>query len=340
VPEMRKDPIRDEWVIIATDQGLKPRDFPINKQGVQIAGSQATCPFCEGNEAMTTPEIAAYRDECTRPNHPGWLVRTVSNKFSPFKLQGDFHLDRSGLYTSHNGLGQHEVVIETPLHGLQMHQFSLDNLELVYRMLRDRYCALAADHRVKYIQIYKNRGLFAGASIEHSHSQVLALPMLPLLHRGIGEYYYRQGRCLLCDIIDQEQRDGVRIVYENPSYLIFCPYASRFSYETWIVPKKHQEHFGFLSDEEIADLASAIHTFLPVLVESLGDPSYNLVINSSPVNLPGVAGYHSFLEINPRLMVQNGMEMSCGYFINPVAPEYAAEALRQSLQDRSVVAAG
>lgn len=336
MPEMRKDPIRDEWVIIATDQALKPRDFPINKCGVQIGGSQTPCPFCEGNEALTTLEIAAFRPANTRPNQAGWLVRTIPNKFSPFKLQGDFHLDQAGLYTSHNGLGQHEVVVETPEHGLQMHEFSLDNLILVYRMLRDRYNVLARDQRVKYIQIYKNRGLFAGASQDHSHSQVLALPMLPSLHRGVGNYYLHKGKCLLCAIVRQELEAAVRIVYEDKSFLVFCPYASRFSYETWIVPKKHREHFGQLPDHDLQGLAGVVHIFLPIMVDILQDPSYNIVINSSPVNTPGIDGYHCFMEISPRLMIQNGMELSCGYYINPVAPEFAAAALRQGLKTRHI----
>ncbi len=331
MPEMRKDPLRDGWVIIATEQGLKPHNFPINKGSYYAGKNHQPCPFCEGNEDQTTPEITAFRRPGTRANQPGWSIRTVTNKFSPFKLEGDFQLEQDGLYTSHNGLGQHEVVIETTEHGLEFHKFSVQQIEQVYHMLRNRYQELRNDRRVKFIQIYKNRGLFAGASQEHSHSQVLALPMLPVLHRGIGEYNFRVGRCLICDLLEREIRGKNRVIWESSSYILFCPYASRYSYETWIVPKKHQEHFGDLNDEEILELAGIMKMFLPAMIESLEDPSYNIVFNSSPVNLPGVNGYHWFIEINPRLMIQNGLEASCGYYINPVSPEYAAEVLRISL---------
>lgn len=332
MPEMRKDPLRDGWVIIATEQGLKPQNFPINKGSVYAEKNLQPCPFCEGHEEETTPEITAFRRPGTRANQPGWTVRTVTNKFSPFRLVGDFQLEQDGLYTSHNGLGQHEVVIETTEHGLEFHKFSVEDIEQVYYMLRSRYQALRQDRRIKFIQIYKNRGLFAGASQEHSHSQVLALPMLPVLHRGVGEYFFRLGRCLLCDILEREIREEKRIICESSSYIILCPYASRYSYETWIVPKRHAEHFGDLDDNEIRELAVVIKKFLPAMIESLEDPSYNIIVNSSPVNLPGVNGYHWFMEINPRLMIQNGMEASCGYYINPVAPEFAARTLKESLK--------
>ncbi|HWP95953.1 MAG TPA: galactose-1-phosphate uridylyltransferase [Syntrophomonadaceae bacterium] len=327
MPELRKDPVRNSWVIIATDQALKTTDFPINKNGVLVEGSQALCPFCPGNEAFTTPEISAYRRPGTEPNRSGWRVRTIPNKFSPFKLQGEFHLNHQGINTSNNGLGQHEVVIETPEHFLDFHQLSVEQITLVYRMLRERYRDLATDPRIKFIQIYKNRGIFAGASQTHSHSQVLALPMVPDQFRGIGEYYQETGKCLICSILEQELSEQHRIIYESPSFILLCPYAARFSWETWIVPRGHQEHFGDMNDQQIDELAAIMKDFMSVLLTNLNDPSYNIIINSAPINGPESRGYHWFMEINPRLMVQNGLETSCNFYINPVSPELAATIL-------------
>lgn len=330
MPELRKDPVRDGWVIIATDRALKTTDFPINKNGVSVEGTQALCPFCEGHEALTPPEISAYRKAGTGANQPGWRVRAVPNKFSPFKLQGEFHLDDKGVYTSNNGLGQHEVVIETPDHDLEFHMLSHRQIELVYHMIRERYRDLANDPRIKFIQIYKNRGLFAGASQEHSHSQVLALPMVPNQIRGIAEYYQQHRRCLLCSILEQELKQKKRIIYESSSFILICPYAARFSWETWVIPRDHQKHFGDISDRQITELAVIMKDLISILLSTLNDPSYNIVINSSPLNGADGGGHHWFMEINPRLMVQNGMETSCGFYINPVSPELAASILGKS----------
>jgi UDPglucose--hexose-1-phosphate uridylyltransferase len=204
-------------------------------------------------------------------------------------------------------------------------------MEMVLNMLKNRYNELSQDERIKYIHMYKNRGLFAGASLGHSHSQVVALPMVPDENRGIARYFEKTGRCLLCDMLQQEIKEQQRIVYESDNYVLICPYASRFSYETWIVPRKHTAHFGAISSEEISELGVVLQRFISAMLECLNDPSYNMVIVSSPVNTGcSSEGYHWYIELSPRLIVTAGLEIGTGYYVNPVAPEISSGILRES----------
>lgn len=336
MPELRQDLVRGNWVLIATDTALKPRDFPVNKNGVKIGGNSHFCPFCEGNEAYTTSELAAIRENGSLPDTPGWLIRTITNKYSGFKLEGELKMIEAGIYQSCNGLGQHEVIIETPEHGVEFHHFSVEKIRTVLQMLKERYNVLARDERVKYIQIYKNRGIFAGASLEHSHSQILALPMVPNSQKGIKDYYERNRRCLLCDVLEGERREGKRIVKEDDDFIIVCPYASRFPYETWIVPRRHTPHFGEISDKELESLAVVLHAFLQVIVAYLNDPSYNIIIISAPVNGEDVSGYHWYVEIIPRLLISSGVEITTGIYMNPVAPEIAARIFEEKYEKKII----
>lgn len=330
--ELRKDAIRDNWVIIATDRALKPNDFPINKQGVQKAEFNGFCPFCEGNESFTPDEIASYRFNDSQANLPGWQVRTIPNKFSALKLKGSLIKLNNGVYSSYNGLGKHEVVVETPQHETDLPEYSLDNIELILNMLKDRYDQLMQDERIKYIHIYKNQGLFAGASLGHSHSQIVGLPILPDENKGIDKYYNKTGRCLLCDILEQEINDRQRLIYETDHFVLICPFASRFSYETWIIPRKHTAHFVGINSEEVSELAAILKYFTTAVRECLNDPSYNMVIVSAPVNVDNaIAGYHWYIELIPRLIVASGLEIGTGYYVNPVAPEISACILKESL---------
>lgn len=332
MPELRKDPVRNNWVVIATDRALRPNDFPINKQGMHNAAINGFCPFCEGNEESTPPEIAAVRKPGTEPNQPGWLVRTIPNKFSAFQLEGELAAGHCGIYDSYNGLGRHEVVVETPEHNVDFHQYSPERIELVLNMLKNRYNELAQDERIKYIHIYKNRGLFGGASLAHSHSQVVGLPLVPGENHGIGEYFNRTGHCLLCDMIKQELEMGQRVVGETENFLLLCPYASRFSYETWIIPREHSAHFGSISSEKVQELALITKKFITAIIEGLDNPSYNLMINTTPVNMAiDEKGFHWYIEIAPRFIVTAGLEIGTGYYVNPVAPEISAALLREYL---------
>lgn len=332
LPELRKDMVRDNWVVIVADHALKPADFPINRNHITAQFDGSDCPFCEGHEACTTGEIAAIRLKGTQPDTPGWLVRSVPNKFAAFNLEGDLQHKAAGFHESFNGLGHHEVVVETPWHYQEMHQRSQEHIGHLFHLLRQRYQALKGDKRLKYIQIYKNRGLFAGASQQHSHSQILAYPMVPVQNAGIGRYYQQHRRCLICDTIKEENSSGERTIAESEHFLLLCPYASRFSYETWIIPRAHKEHFGDISDPEIEDLAALTKEYIGVMMSALEQPAYNIIVNSAPVNSGDERGHHWFMEIIPRLMVMNAVEIATGFYMNPVAPERSAQILGQAME--------
>lgn len=335
LPELRKDMVRDNWVVIVADNALKPGQFPINRSQVSAHFDGSDCPFCEGHEGRTTKEIAAIRLPGTRPDAPGWLVRTVPNKFAAFNLEGELHRSHQGLFERFNGLGHHEVVVETPWHYQEIQQRNPEHIGCLYRLLRQRYQELRSDDRIKYIQIYKNRGLFAGASQQHSHSQILAYPMVPGQCDAIGRYFEQQRRCLICDTIKAECSNRVRVVAETQYFLVLCPYASRFSYEAWIMPKNHCEHFGGITDAEIDDLACLSKAYLGAMMDALDQPAYNISINTAPVNSGEDQGYHWFMEVTPRLMVMNAVELGTGFYMNPVAPERAAQILGQAMRDNS-----
>jgi len=331
--EIRRDLVKNNWVAIVADMALKPRDFPINKRGIERVGNDIYCPFCEGNESSTPPEIFAHRNGGSIANTPGWSIRIIPNKFSVFHLDGVLERKHSGIYSNYNGVGSQEVIIETPEHGIDLHEFEPERIAVIIGVLKQRYNVLSADNRIKYIQVYKNRGIFAGASLEHSHSQIMGLPFVPRENSGVVDYYQKNGRCLLCDIIDQEGQSGSRVVYESRHFLLICPYASRFSYETWVIPRRHCEHFGEISGEEINDLAMVFKKFTGAMLHSLQDPAYNLVLNTAPVNVPHQPGFHWYMEITPRLLVAAGVEIATGLYMNPVAPELSADLFRNQLEE-------
>jgi len=329
--ELRKDYVKNKWVSISSQRAYKPNDFPTGKVEI-FRNPSGFCPFCEGNEAATPPEIAALGREQGEPNSKGWLVRAVPNKFAAFSLEGELEENRNGIYQFYNGLGKHEVIVETPNDELDFHELPLERMEMIISLFKQRYNELAQDPRIKYIQIYKNRGLFGGASLIHTHSQIVCLPFVPSENVGMPQWYREKGSCLICDILKQEQESQERIVYEGDQFIIICPYASRFPYESWIVPKRHTEQFGELSEVEEKELAWLCKKISVAIVNEVGNPSYNFVINTAPVNTAHEPGYHWYMEFTPRLLVPAGVEIATGVFINPMAPEIAAPILKKGFK--------
>ncbi len=325
--EIRHNLIKNKWVAVAEDRALKPNDFPIARHTL-TSSRVGFCPFCAGNEDYTPPEITAYREEY-QADAKGWLVRAIPNKFSAFELDGVLEKKQTGIYHSYNGLGRHEVVIETPEHGVEFHDLSLAQIEIILGILKDRYNDLSADKRIKYIQLYKNRGMFAGASLEHSHSQIVGLPFVPRENEGMPYYFREKKSCLLCDIMNQERESQRRLIFESPYFMLLCPYAPRFPYESWIIPNRHNEHFGGITADEVQDLALLLKQFITVMMDCLNNPSYNLVVNTAPVNVEHADGYHWYIEVTPRLLVNAGVEIATGVYINPVSPELAAALFRE-----------
>jgi UDPglucose--hexose-1-phosphate uridylyltransferase len=332
VPELRKDPITGRWVIIATDRAKRPTDFVREK--VEIHGS-GFCPFCSGNESKTPPEILAYRKDGSQRDTPGWSLRVVANKFPALGIEGTLNRQGEGLYDKMNGIGAHEVIIETPDHRLTLASMAARAVEDVLWAFRDRILDLKKDRRFKYILIFKNHGEAAGASLEHTHSQLIALPVVPKRVReevdNAKEYYSFKERCIFCDIIRQEVEDTVRLIAENPAFIALAPYAPRFPFEMWIVPKVHQSAFEESQKHQFEQLAVMLKDMLTRLDKVLDSPAYNYIIHTSPIPEASNDYYHWHLEIMPKLTKVAGFEWGTGFYINPTPPEESAKFLREAM---------
>lgn len=331
MPELRKDPVTGRWVIIATDRAKRPSDFVREK--VEIRGS-GFCPFCYNNESKTPPEIMAYRSDGSARDTPGWSLRVVPNKFPALRIEGTLNRQGEGLYDKMEGIGAHEVIIETPDHHKTVATLPPQAIEDVLWAFRDRVVDLKKDRRFKYILIFKNHGEAAGASLEHTHSQLIALPVVPkrVLEEleGAMEYYRFRERCIFCDMILQEAESRIRMIGENNAFVAIQPFAPRFPFETWIVPKSHQSAFEESMTPEYAQFAVILKDILMRLDLVLEYPAYNFVIHTSPIPDSLNEHYHWHMEIMPKLTKVAGFEWGTGFYINPTPPEEAARFLKEA----------
>jgi UDPglucose--hexose-1-phosphate uridylyltransferase len=332
MPELRKDPVSDRWVIIATERSRRPHDFA--RESVPAQPSGRFCPFCPGHEAKTPPEVFSFRDG-SEPNSPGWSLRVVPNKFPVLGIEGDLNREGEGLFDRMEGIGAHEVVIESPDHALSMTDLSESAIERVLTAFRERVNDLRNDRRLKYVLLFKNHGEGAGATLEHTHSQLIALPVVPKvvaeeLEMAEGYYDFKE-RCLFCDLIRQETRTGDRVVMENEEFVALEPYAARFPFETWILPRRHRSHYERTERNELAQLAATLKSTLSRLEQVLERPPYNVVIHTAPMQAPENAFYHWHVEIIPKLTRVAGFEWGTGFHINPTTPEEAARYLREAV---------
>jgi UDPglucose--hexose-1-phosphate uridylyltransferase len=326
--ELRKDPIVGRWVIIATERAKRPMT-PKSEVFVPTGG---LCPFCTGQEHNTPFEILAYRDRNTKPNEPGWRVRVVPNKFPALKIEGELNKRGEGIYDKMSGVGAHEVIVECPFHEVSMANLTEDNIREVLWIYRDRLVDLKKDPRLVYGMLFKNVGAAGGASLEHSHSQLIVTPIVPINvleeMNGSLEFFDYRGRCIYCDMIHQELATDKRVVADMPNFVSFAPFASRFPFETWILPKVHNSHYESIQKDEVAELGTLLKTILMKLEVALDRPAYNYIIHTSPFDTRELPHYHWHMEIIPRLTRVAGFEWGTGFYINPVSPEDAAEYLR------------
>jgi UDPglucose--hexose-1-phosphate uridylyltransferase len=330
MPELRKDPVTSRWVIISTERGKRPSDFGADRERERVG----FCPFCPGNEDKTPPEVLAYRPNGSGPNTPGWSLRVVPNKFPALQIEGDLNRQGDGMYDKMNGIGAHEVVIETPEHGDTLAGMSEQRIEDILWAFHDRVLDLRKDQRFKYILIFKNAGRAAGASLEHPHSQLIATPIIPKRVReeldGAKEYYNYKERCVFCDIVRQEITQGVRLISENDDFVAIAPFASRFPFETWVLPKSHDPSFEDAQKREYVDLSKLLRDLLLRMEKVLLNPPYNLIIHSSPLRETDGRYYHWHIELMPKLTHVAGFEWGSGFYINPTPPEDAAKYLRDA----------
>jgi UDPglucose--hexose-1-phosphate uridylyltransferase len=326
--ELRKDPIVGRWVIISTERAKRPHEFPQEP----APRREGICPLCPGSERMTPPEILAYRPD-GQPNDPNWTLRVVSNKFPALRIEGDLGKAGDGIYDRMNGIGAHEVVIESERHDVDLFDLPEKRFEDVLWVYRERLLDLRKDRRFKSVIIFKNHGSAAGASLTHSHSQLIALPVVPKRvieeMTGCRDYHRFRDRCAFCDIIVQEMDQKSRIVEEGSEFIAFAPYAPRFPFETWIVPKRHQCAYEMIEQEQVRALSAVFRRTLRRLNLALENPPFNFIIHSAPFQEGAADYYHWHVEIMPKLTKVAGFEWGSGFYINPTPPEESAKYMRE-----------
>lgn len=323
--ELRREPVTRMWVVITTEHPKGPSDYLPFKSPYRMQEAEGPCPFCPGNEKMTPQEIYSLRRD-----GGGWSVRVVPNKFPFFHIEGDYDRRPEGMYDVMEAIGAHEIVVETPEHGQNLGTMEPRQIEKILRAYRERLIDLEKDQRFQQFLIVKN---YPGFFNRHPHSHILAMPVIPKRIDeevwGTLDYYQRKERCIFCDIIKEEMATKKRVILETVHFLIFLPFASRYPFEAWIIPKVHSPDFHRITEEEMADLSSGIQSLFHCFFELLSDPPYSVTVHTSPVQSRfHRPEYHWHIETRLRIGLREGFEWGTGFFVNPTPPEDAANFLR------------
>jgi UDPglucose--hexose-1-phosphate uridylyltransferase len=315
------------WVVVTNDHPKGPSDYlPFKPPYQPQEETKGGCPFCPGNEGTTPKETFSLSRE-----GGGWSVRVIPNKFPFFHIEGEFDRRPEGMYDVMDAIGAHEIVVEAPEHKQSYAFMETPQIEKILFAYRERLMDLEKDRRFQQFLILKN---YPGVFNHHPHSHILAMPVIP---RRIDEevwgtldYYQRKERCIFCDIIKEEILMKKRVVLETVHFLVFSPFASRYPFETWIVPKKHSPDFHHIDEEEMEDLSVAIQSLSIRFYKLLSDPPYSLAFHTSPIQSRfHRPEYHWHIETRLRIGLREGFEWGTGFFVNPTPPEDAAAYLRK-----------
>lgn len=326
MPELRLNLVTRDWVIIATERAQHPADFKREEEKAPAPHYLESCPFCPGNESKTSEEHFRLKDA------EGWKVRVVANRYPAVLRQGERQRVIDGVKRLVTGVGAHEVIVETPLHDTTPALFDVGHLESILRVYKERFTEAYRDPRVEHVIIFKNNGEAAGTTIVHPHSQLIAIPVIPVQYRdrirAAMHYFDETGTCMVCDNLNMERKDGKRIIHETEHFVSFIPYAALSPFHTWIFPKRHSASFSGISEGELRDFTQHLKIVLSKLYLGLEDPDYNYVVRSSRPRDIGNEFSHWYLSIIPRVSKAAGFELGTGMFINSCVPEEAAAYLR------------
>jgi UDPglucose--hexose-1-phosphate uridylyltransferase len=330
-PEFRRDPISGRWVVMAPERSRRPMALEGAEPRHRVGFEARICPFCSGREFETPHEVFAIREAGTAPDSPGWQLRVVPNMYPAVRAVEGPSVN-AGLFQSLPGFGQHEVVIESPEHVANPALLPDDLFRDVFIAYRERVKRFAADPALQYVSVFKNVGAEAGASLGHCHSQIVAMPLIPLeIERELGASlarFHETGRCAFCELIEAELAAKVRVVAETENLVAISAYAARFSHETWVLPKTHASRYEDVNNELAAELAGLMKRLVTALDRVLAEPAYNWYLHAAPLRSEDLPHYHWHFEVMPRTARPAGLEWGTGCFVNPVLPETAAEQLR------------
>ena len=324
--ELRLEPVTRRWVVTGKR--------PVMPDAQASAG---VCPFCPGNERLTPKAVCEHRDA-----KGAWTVRAFHDAAPVFRIEGGADRRGEGLYDRMNTLGAHELVVETPQHGVSLAQLPPEHIAKVIEVCRDRILDLKRDQRFRYVSLFKDQMPATPTLHGHAHAQILATPVLPVLveaeFRWSQFHFRKKDRCLFCDILQQETQQQKRVVDQNSDFIALCPFASRSPYEMWVLPVRHASSF-----EKDLDAPERIRSFAAFLksglqrIEKISD-SLHVVVHTEP-NI-GARGwpqgwwetladdFHWHIEINPDVEGQRRYLGSDGFYFNPIPAEEAALVLR------------
>ncbi len=328
--ELRKDPLLGRWVAVMSDS-KSPSDYVCLPENTQ----ESSCILCPGRERETPPEIASVRDGSR------WWTRVIPNFKPVLHVEGDLGRKGVGMYDKMNSVGANEIIIDSPEHAKGPEDIGVEQVRRILRMYRDRVADLEKDERLRYVLIFKNSGRGAGATFSHPHSEIMATPVIPKLIKeeldGAKQYYAYKERCIFCDILREESRVGDRVIFETRDFFSFSPFAPKFSFESWILPKRHSCAFQETGEAELEDLSLMLLTVLKKMRGILGDSPYNYVIHTAPNRIPRRNHWHTLgddfhwhIEIIPRLLMISGFEWGSDFYVLTTSPEDAAKYLREA----------
>ena len=334
--ELRKDPLLGRWVAVL-NQSKSPSEYVLFPE----EANEKDCIFCSGREGELPREIMSIQNPNPSGDSNKWWTRVIPNLSPVFRVEGDLERKGEGMYDKMNSIGANEIIIESPFHSAKPEDIGLDQMARVLITYRDRMSDLEKDPRLRYTLIYKNSGTAAGAVYSHPISLLASTPVIPKRVKeeldGAKQYFAYKERCIFCDLAREELRFGSRVILETRSFVAFCPYASKFPFESWILPKRHNCAFQDIRADEIEDMALILSSVLKKLRNIFDGVSFNYFIHSAPNRIPRKNHWHTLgedfhwhLEIMPRLLRTSGFEWGSGLYILPTSPENAAKYLREA----------
>ena len=318
--EFRKDPLHNKWVLFVPERSKRPHAFfKVREEGGRE--DKTDCPFCEGRENLTPPEIDSFRTH-GKAGEPGWLVRVFSNKYPALSKEKKIRTVVDKKSYLEEGYGFHEVVAETPSHNKDIYNMTKDEIVLILKMYRKRDSVLKEKKNVKSIFVFKNHGREAGASLLHSDSQILALPIVPPFIEEETVLIAKSKKCIYCGLIEEALSDG-RVLLDKGGFIVFAPYASRYTYQLLLLPKEHASLFEETGDEQLVNLAGVLKEVFERYRKLFGNVPFNYFLNTFSIHKG-----HWNIQIIPKLTIPAGFEKGTGIFINPVLPGKVVEELK------------
>lgn len=334
--ELRKDPLSGRWVVVL-DYSLGPEDYETPREETRQEG----CVLCPGREGELPSETAAVRPEGSAPGGPGWWARTVPSPRPVLHGEGGLGRKGVGMYDRMNSVGVHELIVESPEHGRQPEDLGSEQMRRVLELYRMRIASIERDATVRYVLVCKNSGRQAGSAFAHPHAVVVATPVIPQHIKeeldGAKQYFAYKERCIFCDILEEELRSGARVIAETEGMVAFCPYAPRFPFEFWIMPRAHRCAFHDMSDEELDDLSEVLTAVRRKMRAALKEPPFNCVIHTAPNRVPRKDHWHTLgedfhwhMEVVPVLYRPRGIESGAELPVLTTSPEDAAKYIREA----------